>query len=153
ETDLLGHADAEGGAAARLHPGGVDQPQSHGPSRRSKDFFDFSGANRLHFRSNLILEPTPGPTRQASHRRGPPMLRPRPRGLVAWAWRGRAAGAPAARAQVTPYTIRDLGSLAGATGISQARGISSDGRYVTGFTAVAGGGLQAFRYDTISNSM
>ena len=30
EADLLGHADAEGGFAARLGPGGIDEAEFHG---------------------------------------------------------------------------------------------------------------------------
>ena len=43
--------------------------------------------------------------------------------------------------------------MSGAGGTSQARAISTDGRYVTGLTSVAGGSNQAFRYDTLTNSM
>jgi uncharacterized membrane protein len=52
-----------------------------------------------------------------------------------------------------PYTIRDLGSASVTGGISQARGISTDGHYVTGLTSVVGGSNQAFRYDAATNTM
>jgi probable HAF family extracellular repeat protein len=76
------------------------------------------------------------------------------RAWTALALCGLFSAANAASAQIlTPYSIRDLGSVSGAGGTSQARAISTDGHYVTGLTSVPGGSNQAFRYDALTNSM
>jgi uncharacterized membrane protein len=82
------------------------------------------------------------------------LLRFRHRGWTALALCGLFGAANAASAQVLqPYSILDLGSASGAGGISQARAISTDGHYVTGLTSASGGSNQAFRFDTLTNSM